>query len=237
MKKNKKKKKVIKIVWRKLKILFALSFIAVFGIVFADDFLSQVLPDDVADAVWSNDSLIETWTGTSVAKYMNKWNNSTVIGNYFTGWYYDSMLGFFRLDWSSDTSENVRIVASTGKCSTWYGYKLWGYAYSESSWFIDFDYNSNVFVYYCESYKELHGYAYSETTGFQNFEWIGFEIVPNIGTVAEDSWTGTIFVNDTTTINDIVTYTGATSNYDYNKIGWDTVNLDTTEESIFYIIK
>jgi len=45
---------------------------------------------------------------------------------------------------------------------------------------MDFDYNSSIYVYYCESDKKLHGFAYSKALGFQNFEGIGFEIIPNI---------------------------------------------------------
>lgn len=237
MKKKKTETKIIKTVWRNVKILFALFLLFLFGMIFADDIISQIIPDDVADGTGSNESLVYTGTGTSEVAYVNKGNNSTVIGNYFQWYYYDSSAWFFRLDWSSDTSENVRIIGSTGACPSWYGYKLWGYAYSETVGFIDFDYNSTVFVYYCEVDKTLHGFAYGELIWFQNFEGIGFEIIPNIGTVAELTTSSGTFVNDTTSISDVVTFTWATSNYDYNTIGWDTFNIDTTEESIFYIIK
>jgi len=232
----KTKDKNVKTIWKKGSLFFAVLVILSFGLVFWEDIVSQILPDDIADAAGSNGSIIETGAGTSEVAYVNKWNNSTVVWNYFQWYYYDSLLGFFRLDWSSNTSENVRIVGSTGACPSGYGYKLWGYAYSEASGFIDFDYNGSIFVYYCETDKSLHGHAYSELVWFQNFEGIGFEIIPNIWTIAEVTGTG-VFVNDVTNIIDIVTYTGATSNYDYNVIWWDIVNLDTTEESIFYIIK
>jgi hypothetical protein len=63
--------------------------------------------------------------------YINKGENSSIIGNYFSGYYYDSMLGYFKVDQSPDQSENVRIVGSTGICPSDYGYKLGGYSYSE----------------------------------------------------------------------------------------------------------
>lgn len=240
MKNQKTKVQLIKTIWRKTKIFFGVCVLIVFGIVFAEDFPSFQFSDTFSTGSGSNGSQVKVFDDTPAnnytLEYWNKGNNSTVIGNYFRGYYYDTMLWFFRLDWSADTSENVRIIGSTGICPSGYGYKLWGYAYSESAGFIDFDYNSNIFVYYCEIDKELHGFGYSEMVGFQNFEGIGFEIIPNIGTVAETTGTG-VFVNDTTTINDIVTFTWATSNYDYNTIGGDTINLDVTEESIFYIIK
>lgn len=236
MKNKKTETKNIKTIWKRVKILFALFLFTFWVAVFWQDIISQIIPDDTAEAVGSNGSIIQTGTGTSEVAYVNKGNNSTIIGNYFQWYYYDSLMWFFRLDWSSDITENVRIIGSTGACPSWYGYKLGGYAYSETAGFIDFDYNSSIFVYYCEVDKELHWFAYSEMVWFQNFEGIGFEIIPNIGTIAELTSTG-VFVNDTTSINDIVVYTGATSNYDYNIIGGDVVNLDATEESIFYIIK
>lgn len=241
MKKEKTKEKVAKSLKTKIQISVGIMGLCVFGVVFANDILSIVFPSDTADGIWSSSSLIQVFNDNAAptykAEYWNKWNNSTVIGNYFRGYYYDSVLGFFRLDEPSiDPSEWVRITASTWACPTGYWYKLWGYAYSDTVGFMDFDYNSNIFVYYCESDKELHGYGYSEIAGLQNFEGIGFEIIPNIWTIAEITSTG-VFVNDVTNISDIVTFTGATSNYDYDTIGGDTFSIDATQESIFYIIK
>jgi len=236
MKISKTKDKVVKTIWKKASLFFAVLLTLGLGFTFGDDIISQIFPDDTADAPGSNGSVIQTGAGTSEVAYVNKWNNSTVVGNFFQGYYYDTLLGFFRLDWSSNVSENVSIVGSTWACPSGYGYKLWGYAYSETAGLIDFDYSGSVFVYYCEVDKSLHGFAYSDIAWLQNFEGIGFEIIPNIWTIAEVTGTW-IFVNDVTNIVDIVTYTWATSNYDYNVIWGDVVNLDATEESIFYIIK
>ncbi len=237
MKSQKNKQKVSKSIWKKYKIIFAGILLGIFWYVFAEDVISEIIPSNTATSPWSNNSYIQTWAGNSQAQYINKGNNSTVIGNYFKGYYYDSVYGFFRLDEPTlQPSERVRVVSSTGKCPSWYGYKLWWYAYSSVWGVIDFDYNNNIFVYYCESDKKLHGYGYNENIGFQSFEWIGFEIIPNITTNNVTTGTG-FFVNDITSIDDIVTYSWATSNYDYNTIGWDVIELDATQESIFYIVK
>ncbi len=234
MKSQKNKTKITKRIWTKLKILSAVFGIGVFWYVFWDDVVSQILPVDRADDPWSNGSIVETLAGA--ASYVNRGNNSTVIGNYFTGLYYDSVYGFFDLDWSSTPEENVHVVSSTGICPAGYGYKMWGYAYSEDFWLIDFDYNSSTFVYYCEWDFTFKWYAYSDTLGLQSFEGIGFTIIPSITLTGNTTGTG-VFVNDVTTIDDIVTFTGSSSNYDYNKIWGDIVELEATEESIFYIIK
>jgi len=168
--------------------------------------------------------------------YINTWNNSTVIGNYFQGYYYDSVYGFFHLNWDdAELKNNVHISGSTDKCSSWYGYKLGGYAYSENFGFIDFDYDSASYVYYCLADKQLHGYAYSEIVGFQNFEAIWFEIITSSDiTVNPNATSNDGFTNDSTTVSD-----SPTSNYQPqpNKIWTDTFEFRDTDESIFYIIK
>lgn len=230
-----KKDKTKTFLWSK-KTLGVLLWVSIISVVFAADYFSDSWDIGSASGNGSNNSTVSV-IGASDAQYWNKGNNSTIIGNYFRGFYYDSQYGFFRLDHNKGTpSENVTVVSSTSACSSGYGYKLWGFAYSESFGFIDFDYNSSIFVYYCESDKKLHGYAYNQSIGFQNFEGIGFEIIPNVGTVTQTTSTG-VFVNDTTSIPNIPVFTGATSNFDYNSIFGDTFNLDATQESIFYIVK
>ncbi len=92
------------------------------------------------DTLWESFSAqTSTWKGSSNSyisvdknlEYYNLWDNSAVIGNYFSGFYYDDIFGYFQADWSSNAWENVRIVSSTTACTTGYGYKLWWYSYSE----------------------------------------------------------------------------------------------------------
>ncbi len=205
--------------------------IASFGTVYAADYFSSSIGSQISSGVWSNNSNVSTIAWEEPG-YWNSWDNSTIIWNYFRGYYYDSVFWFFKLDWSTDNWENVSIVWSTTACGSSYGYKLWWYAYSEYFWFIDFDYNNNIFVYYCEWDKTLHGHAYSKTLWFQNFEWIGFEIVSSVSTLAVTTSTG-IFVNDTTDINLPNFWDG-----NINSSVWsDLIQIEDEKESIFYIIK
>jgi hypothetical protein len=225
---------------RKTKNFFTLLWVAwglllSFGMVYASDIVSINVHHQEASASWSNNSLISipsTWGTGGTVDYWNAWNNSTIIGNYFKGYYYDSMFWFFELDWLDGWEENVEIVGSTNKCDSGYGYKLWGYAYSAYFGFMDFDYSDDIFVYYCVDDNMLHGYSYSTTLWFQNFEWIGFDILPNVSTLADNTSTW-IFVNDTTKINLPNFWDGNIKSY----LAWDAINLDDDKESIFYIIK
>lgn len=55
-----------------------------------------------------------------MVEYVNKDSDQTMFGNYLKGHYYDTQLGFFKLDWSTNPANNVRFVASTTKCSSGY---------------------------------------------------------------------------------------------------------------------
>ena len=201
-----------------------LLFIVVFSTAYAADpstpFITQL-----ASGSGSSGSEIST---DSNLLYMNKGNNSSVVGNYFSWEYYDSIMWYFKTDWSTNKLENVRIVWSTSACGDSYGYKLWGYAYSEYFWFVDFDYDDSTFVYYCLSDSTLHGYSYSSDLGFQNFEWIAFDIWADSDTVAEESSGNGWFVNEGSSITE---EEGATT------IGPDIIEFESIQESLFYIIK
>ena len=134
-------------------------------VTYALDVVDTEFSPQVATSSGSSNSQVWFSTGgalTGTTSYINKDNDSDIIGNYFKGYYYDTVLGFFELDWSLDASQNVRIVSSTDKCSSGYGYKVAGYAYSTVAGFIQFDYSSDIYVYYCEVDKKLHGHAYSD---------------------------------------------------------------------------
>lgn len=221
-----------KLLLAKIGFFLLLSFV----VVYAADSLSETLTTQTATWSGSNNSLISVSFGGANTNYVNKENNSTIIWNYFTGYYYDSVFGYFKLDWSADVTENVSIVSETTECSSGYGYKLGGYAYSTYYGLIDFDYSPSVFVYYCESDNKFHGYAYSEHLGFQNFEWIGFQIVPSVSTAA-DTLSSTGFLNDTTAVTTTDAYTGSDSTFSPLNIWGDINELDADQESIFYIIK
>lgn len=173
---------------------------------------------------------VSTW---SITQYINENNDSETIGNYFKWYYYDSLFWFFKLDWSPTLTNNVRVIASTDKCSSGYWYKIWWYAYSEYSGLIDFDYSNDIFVYYCDSDSKLHWFAYSENNWFQNFEWISLSLVSvtsNIPSIFQNTW-DPFFVNNNTMLlqnkNDIFT----------NVIQWQVNNVEVAKETIFYVLK
>jgi hypothetical protein len=172
--------------------------------------------------------------GSHLSQYVNTGDDSTVIGNHFEWYYHDSLAWFFQLNWSSDVSENVRVVWTTSACPSWVGYKLWWKAYSQYAWYIDFAYSDSVFVYYCESDGLLHGEAYSKYTWFHRFEWIGFQIATAITQEAEtQSNTGT-FVNDDTIIDSTSENPGDPS----QRTSWEFIDtFEDSWESLFYIIK
>lgn len=219
--------------------LFLWSFLALLmsGIaVFAADIIIII---NYQSATWygSSSSVVTTSYGVSGdTYYVNKWDNSTAVWNYFQWFYHDSVLWFFELDWSTNPSENVRVVDSTSECTTGYWYKLGWYSYNPYYGFMDFDYSDSIFVYYCINDGSLHGYAYNKYIGFQNFEWITFNLFPTVSTAFENP-SSSIFVNDVTDITDIESYTWSSSNKDYNTIWWEQYGLDDTQESTFYIIK
>ncbi len=230
-----KKKQKIK------KILLAnalLSLVMTVPVVYWADIVAENLPFQQASSPWSYNSeiLISTWSTSYQTQYINAWNNSTVIWNYFKGYYYDSVFGFFKLDWSPDRWKNVHIWGSTNKCATGYGYRLAWRAYSQNAWYIDFYPTTTTFVYYCESDWKLHWKAYSKAIGFQSFEWIEFAIITQW--ITDTETTGTwIFVNDNTTIDIQEVFTGSNSNVSIDEMLWEDVKFDAQDESIFYIVK
>lgn len=230
-----------------LALFWLLFFTLIISSVQAADVVSHIFTSQTATAPWSNNSLVST---NSNLEYINKWNNSSIIGNYFTGHYYDDTFGFFEVDWSTTPDENVRVVWSTSACGSSYGYKLWGYAYSPASWFVDFDFNSSVFVYYCVGDSQLHGFAYSDAIGLQNFEGINFDIsagsllVPDV-----PSGTGA-FTNDETEIlapiedddepgevQEPESVVDNDSNFSPTTIQNDIIEFNADQETLFYIIK
>ncbi len=234
MKKLKLKKK-LKFYNRAIIFIVFFLWILVWTVFWALYTESEILPDD-AELRWSSYSLISfTWTVNREWFYVNKDNDSTIIWNYFKWYYYDSTFWFFKLDWSSNSEENVRVVWSTDKCS-WYGYRLGGKAKWTYAWFINFWYDSNTYVYYCLDDWMLHWTAYGEYVWYQDFEWISLEIVPTVEDLIEKV-SDDVFVNDDTSIDQIKWTATETSNAGYEQIWWDIFRINDERESIFYIIK
>ncbi len=71
-------------------------FAVLFSSVYAADSIAHVFTSQSASSPWSNNSVISTDSNLS---YINKRNNSSIIWNYFTWYYYDSILGYFNVNW------------------------------------------------------------------------------------------------------------------------------------------
>jgi hypothetical protein len=212
---------------------FMIACLLWFSVVFWATVLN--ITQQTATLTGSNNSLLTVSSdGSHLSQYVNSWDDSTIIGNYFEWYYYDTLYGFFRLDWSSEETENVRIVDTTSACPSWVGYKLWWKAYSQYAWYIDFDYSDDNFVYYCESDGLLHGEAYSKYIGFHRFEWIGFQIATVITQAPEVESNTWVFVNDQTTIYDAFQDSIDPS----ERTSWEFIDtFEDSWESLFYIIK
>lgn len=200
-------------------------------------------------AIWkgtNNNQII--FSNKKTTYYINEWNNNTLEWNKFVWYYYDNIYGFFRLDWSIDSNENIHI--STDKvyntsdwCSVWL--KIKWKAYSKYVWFMDFNYNSNNFVYYCKDDNTIYWKWYSNILWTQVFKWIKIKNIKNnilIENILDNKW----IVNDTNKIkedtNDYIN-----NNWTDNNIwGWDKYELEknlnnvldsNNNENTFWIIK
>lgn len=226
----KKQNKIKKILKRNI-FLMILFFFIIWTVFWA--FTSTLINIQTSTGTGSNNSKISFSWWIDAWYYVNDEDNSAIIGNYFEWYYYDNLFWFFKLDWSSNPNDNVRIVWSTSLCSTGYWYKLWWKAYSEISGYIDFNYNSTTFVYFCLDDWKLHWTSYWKYIWFQDFNWIQIWIVVDIVDLIEKVNNDTIFKNDTTSIEKSTTITSE----EIETIWWDLIQIDERKESIFYIIK
>jgi hypothetical protein len=222
-------------------VIAAAIVVAAFSTASATDTVGAVLSPQTATASGSDNSRISVSTGglsadataSGTTSYVNSNSDATVIGDYLKGYYYDSMLGFFRLDWSANPSNNVRFVASSTKCASGYGYQLGGYAYGAYGGIINFGYSSNINVYYCQSDNKLHGYAYSSDTGFQNFEGVGFSLLGGGAVMGAGFSTGSsdpFFANNSTIL---LSETPSS----ITNIQGEKTSSEIGSEVIFYIVK
>lgn len=213
-------------------LILVLILVLIFNVVLATTIETQTSTNQ-----GSNNSLniFSTWSEDKKTKYINKDNNSDIIWDFLSGYYYNTLFGFFKLDWSTDKQKNVRIIGSTSKCWQWYWYKFSWYAKSDTAGLIDFDYNENTFVYYCLKDKKLYWKAYSHTIWYQIFDGISLEILPNFNSQIINTNSDKIFINNTTTIfsNNIIT---TNTNKNLN-VSWETQSVKYWQEAIFYIWK
>lgn len=217
--------------------LVAIGVFSVAAIAYALDTVSQDIPTQSTTSGGGNNNVVwfstgSTSTGTQYyVQYVNRDNDSSTIYNYLRGYYYDTQYGFFKLDWNAlDPSENVHVSDSSDRCPTGYGYRFDGYAQGVDAGFLDFGYDDDIFVYYCESDNRLHGYAYHPDLGLQSFEGISFSLAATSTNVASGSVSvDPFFVNNNSVL--LLPDNGSIS------VQGDVSSSDWGKSAIFYIIK
>lgn len=174
-------------------LFFPLGIFCIFASVYAaNTLIENIRGNQIATGPSAYPTQQVRTINTGDLRFMNKDNDTLRTGDYFSGYYYDSVYGIFRTD--MDTTSAVRIGSVvTGVCpaGTYTGYKLTGFSYNPEFWFMDFDYDATRYAYICipnttgqlwntlSSY--LGGYAYSPLIGFQNFSGIQVESSVIIG--------------------------------------------------------
>ncbi len=198
---------------------------------YALDVVQNTVPASTATGLGSVGNTVRVFANQ--LSYINAGNDSTVIGNFLSGSYYDDAYGSFITNWSSNPSLNVRIVGTTTRCQSGYGYQLGGYAKSDVGGFIDFDTSATNFVYYCEATGQLYGFAYSNTLGWQNFSGIQLSTASSSNIVTNLNRTNDpFFVTTSSTANQ-----SPSNPTDPFAIQGDIQSLDNGKESTFYIVK
>lgn len=201
------------------------------------DTVSQNIPSQAAATAWWNNNTVWFSTGSTSTwaqyyiQYINRDNDSFILNNYLKGYYYDTQYGFFRLDWNStNLTENVYISNSTDRCPSGYGYRFDGFAQGIDAGFMDFGYDENTYVYYCESDNKLHGYAYSPDFWLQSFEGIMFSVGSSSTNLASmNTSIDPFFVNNSSIL--LIPDTSSQS------IQSDVSSSDWGKSTIFYIVK
>lgn len=178
--------------------------------------------------------------------YIDKDTDSTIEWDFLSWYYWDNQYWFFQLDWSADITKNVRVIWSTNRCGTSYGFILWWYAKSigdptnleQVAWFMNFHYDDDHYVYFCKWDGKIYWEIYNEDFWVKSF-WLWLQFLPMsylFDLMVTWTWSYTwatvssFFLNDRTNI----------MNEDYewvNSIQWDIVDTDKWKEMIFYIIK
>lgn len=209
--------------WRISLSIAALFLLTIGSIAYAFDSVSSTITYQISTGTGSNNSKISTLTGA--VSYINKGDDSSISGNYFSGYYYDSVNWFYRFNWDSSNPDenNVHVAGLTDACGNGsIGYKLEGFSRGDAGGYMNFSYDNNIFVYYCTNDARLHGFAYNINEGFQNFTGIAFDInasttnIPIVPTIVNDQ----NFVNNFSRILDP-----------------NAVSNDAEKISVFYIIK
>lgn len=163
-----------------LGIVICTCFWAVYA---ADSLITYISGWQQSSLPGSSGKRVVTLSDTDMS-FINKNNDSILAWDYFSGYYYDPEYWIFQMDASPETSKNVQMTSiwvASNLCAPWYnGYKLSGYSYNPDFWFMNFNYDSNHFVYACipqdpnddTLFTTLSGSTYSPYIGSQRFDGI-----------------------------------------------------------------
>jgi hypothetical protein len=188
--------------------LIVFGILALSATVYGLDRIENTLPASISSGQGSTGNTLQIFSGAM--QYVNTDNDSTTVGNSFSGTYYDSVYGSFRLNWSNDQTRNGRIGRPTNKCLTGYGYELTGSAQSSLGGLVSLAPSSVNFVYFCEDTGLLYGFGYGAGIGWQNFNGLALRAVSqsDVFTTGLSSLNDPFNFNRTTTLNQ----TGSTIN-------------------------
>jgi hypothetical protein len=183
------------------KILFSICIIAIttLSVFSASPSLFNTLIDNItwnqsSAQVWGIGQKIRTITDGDL-RFMNQWNDDSMIGNFFSGYYLDEAYGIFETDYIS--WQEVQISSQNGTC--WDGkskYELKWYAYNNNFWLVDFTNalgKTNIYAciednFWSPDYGTAYfqWYTFSEFIWIQNFDDISFEGYTNIEDTTTD---------------------------------------------------
>jgi len=243
MKKNKKKKFFsIKIFFLKISLFIIITFFSIIWITYAIDVIWDYIKTQISTWTWTNSNKI-IFSNKKTTYYINKDDDNILIWDQLRWYYYDNIYWYFRLDWSQDLARNVYI--NDWPYNIWWcneAYSFTWSAYSKYMWYIDFYYDSNNFVYYCndDDKKIIYWTGYTELLWKQIFDWIKINIRKK--QIINDITEKVITQDD----NNYIENTGSIqSNYNWNnnniwggdKYEIENSTINKLEWNVFWIIK
>ena len=156
--------------------------ICIFWAVYAIDTIRVTLPN--TSLTWETYSTQTLQILDDELFLINRDNDTSFIGDFFTWYYHDSAHWRFSMD---DLGSNGVEITSTSvtDCSdnsTHSWYKLSGFSYNPEFWAMNFDHDSSTYVFICITNDEnsweatyIWWTAYSELIWSQNFNTVPFD--------------------------------------------------------------
>lgn len=177
--------------WGFYKIFFILILLT--GGVYGVNTIRVIIPETTNDSLWprsydNQELYIQSWA----LQIVNRDTDTSLVWDYFSGYYYDSVYGIFHTDyrelsWNNSDIQKVQItnIDVSSNCNdaiTHQWYKLEWFSYSEDFWAMNFNHDANNYVFICvprDENSNLLSYlwwnAFSELIGTQYFGGIEFD--------------------------------------------------------------